>query len=680
MQHYQNNVTDLQGNAIVGVGITVKTLAGVNATLYSDNGVTPIGNPVTTDSSGVFQFYAANGTYTLTLSNAGGVTTTTLSPITLFDPSDREVCVSDAPFSAKGDGVTDDRLAFVNAMAALGSLGGTVRYFKKHLIDSSMTVPKNITIKGPMSMVGSPGTNNSAPYGGMAALIVNSLATITLASGAGVDGVLAYRKGMTFPTADAAAFAGTCFTGGGDDFFVLNSMALGFNKAVYSTGFQRPRIQNFNFDCNNGIEIVSCADISHIRNCHAWPFATIESYAVSPVSANWPKLRRSGTAYLFSTIGDWNKVSDCFAYGYFRGFYMASVSSMTLLGCSADSTTGYVGQIGFLADGTSLDTRLIACQAAAQDTGFQIATPADKKTRMIGCDSWACATAAVVIQSGDLTIIGGHLRDTVDAIRITNAASKVTVDDVNFSGLTGLPFSLSVANPNLQIGMNDYGNLPVSTSVATVANKTGTSVAAADPLPVPPNASVLTVTGVTNFGNINGGYLGRELTLIFTGTPTITSSTGSNTAIRLNGKANYTAAAGDCIQLVHNGDYWHEVAAPDNAGWATYTPTVTAGTGLFTTLGTVVGRYKDIGKTRLISIVIPITTNGTAASTVVASIPNGTAASEQTISGRENASGGKQLQGIIASGGTTFSITNFDNTYPGGSGFRLIITGAIEMA
>src|SRR5690349_689916 len=88
MQHFSGRVTDLAGNAVRGALVSVTTgitLDGVTfgplAALYSDDGVTPKANPITTDSSGGYAFYAANGNYTA--SSGGGSET-----ITLFDPDD----------------------------------------------------------------------------------------------------------------------------------------------------------------------------------------------------------------------------------------------------------------------------------------------------------------------------------------------------------------------------------------------------------------------------------------------------------------------------------------------------------------------------------------------------------------------------------------------------------------
>lgn len=90
MQKYQNNVQNTSGDAVAGALVRVLTYpAGAVASIYSDNGVTPAANPLTTDRLGAFAFYAANGRYSLEISGQNFVTQT-LTDIALMDPSDRE--------------------------------------------------------------------------------------------------------------------------------------------------------------------------------------------------------------------------------------------------------------------------------------------------------------------------------------------------------------------------------------------------------------------------------------------------------------------------------------------------------------------------------------------------------------------------------------------------------------
>jgi hypothetical protein len=143
MQKYQDVVLDRRGNVKAGASVLVSTLAGAQATIYSDDGVTETGNPLTTGSDGSFAFYAADGRYTLTISGQG-LTTKTVSDIQLEDPQD----VS----GAVGDGVTDNLAAFAAALA--GAAGGRLRIpagtYRIPFSDSiALTIPAaGVTIEG----------------------------------------------------------------------------------------------------------------------------------------------------------------------------------------------------------------------------------------------------------------------------------------------------------------------------------------------------------------------------------------------------------------------------------------------------------------------------------------------------------------------------------------------------
>lgn len=89
MQKFINAVQDLNGNAVTGGSVTVYTDSGhtTKATIYSDNSLTVAANPLTTDSNGVFSFYAANGRYYLQASKVG-VLTQNFDDVLIFDPND----------------------------------------------------------------------------------------------------------------------------------------------------------------------------------------------------------------------------------------------------------------------------------------------------------------------------------------------------------------------------------------------------------------------------------------------------------------------------------------------------------------------------------------------------------------------------------------------------------------
>lgn len=86
MRQYIDLISDTQGNALQNASVAVTNYVGGGAaSIFSDNGLTPIsGSAVLTDITGQYQFFAADGDYTLTITVNGSVYKV-LSPVSIFD-------------------------------------------------------------------------------------------------------------------------------------------------------------------------------------------------------------------------------------------------------------------------------------------------------------------------------------------------------------------------------------------------------------------------------------------------------------------------------------------------------------------------------------------------------------------------------------------------------------------
>lgn len=112
--------------------------------------------------------------------------------------------------------------------------------------------------------------------------------------------------------------------------------------------------------------------------------------------------------------------------------------------------------------------------------------------------------------------------------------------------------------------------------------------------------------------------------------------------------------------------------------WTTYTPTITAVSGTFTSVSAS-GRYRALGKSIEVSISIAITTNGTAAGGVIATLPVAAASGiGYVLPGSETAALGFACLGRISASATTVQIFKYDNTYPGANGHTIVVTGVYQ--
>ena len=120
--------------------------------------------------------------------------------------------------------------------------------------------------------------------------------------------------------------------------------------------------------------------------------------------------------------------------------------------------------------------------------------------------------------------------------------------------------------------------------------------------------------------------------------------------------------------------------AISSAAWTAYSPTVSTGGGSIATLGTVTGRYWNVGKSVAFQVGVPITSAGTGSGHVSATLPFAAAAFDYVVAGREKAATGKMLQGHIEASSSIVKIFDYTNSYPGVNSANLVLSGIYEKA
>jgi hypothetical protein len=235
---------------------------------------------------------------------------------------------------------------------------------------------------------------------------------------------------------------------------------------------------------------------------------------------------------------------------------------------------------------------------------------------------WAASSGG----GGTLAISGGGTGQTTQAAALTALLGSSTVPVAN--GGTG---STSASAARTALGLGTAATVSTGTSGATI------------PLLSTANTWTLAQT--------------------FTVRPTFNGNTPYDTGNLTIANYLTTAAAASTY-------------APIPAGYTAYTPSVSAISGTYTTVSAT-GAYTQIGKVVCVRVKVSITTIGTATGTIV-SLPFNAASTNgdiQILPGRENASSGKMLQGVVSAGSGSIVVYDYSGSPTPLNGYVQILSG-----
>ncbi len=242
------------------------------------------------------------------------------------------------PFAGTG---TDDATALNTLITATYTLGGgTIQLWPGtwcRVTSANINVKTNVVLRGEAPAVGTTSSSVCRYTGGIA---LASTRTVVLETSASLRDLLVFRDGLTCMPATFAYLTGqiiqwynegsTAIGISGEDALVANSMAIGFGWCIIADGGGRPNIQNFNFDCANGIAMENIHDTLNMVHTNANGFWSFN---------------------INGTQGLWDVLSvDTAGAGYVTGNVLtATLTGMT---CSTPATVTITAAAGAVTGGT----------------------------------------------------------------------------------------------------------------------------------------------------------------------------------------------------------------------------------------------------------------------------------------------------------------------------------------
>jgi hypothetical protein len=281
--------------------------------------------------------------------------------------------------------------------------------------------------------------------------------------------------------------------------------------------------------------------------------------------------------------------------------------------------------------------------------------------------SAGAATVGAFIQNSDTTV--------GTEVRLGFAANINSVSDnrngwigyVNTGGTNGgaLTFATTPGGTSAteRMRIDGSGNVGIGTSSpATKLEVSGGSVTASNYL--------INVTAAT-FGKASDTSI--EMRTSADATPLMLFRVnGNNERMRIDSSGNVgigTSSPNAKLQVA--GDI-----TMTGTAWTAYTPTITSGSGSFTTVSAT-GTYKTFGKTCWFTVAITITTVGTAGGYIGVSLPVTQAGATLAAYGMEMNSTGFMVKGYIPASGV-MQVTKYDNATIIGAGYLVRLTGTYE--
>jgi hypothetical protein len=582
MEQYQNSVQDTKGNALPAL-IQVAFLGTNNlAPIFSDNGVTPKGNPFPADDTGEYRFYAANGRYTITVSYQDKFDRVydalmydpVDSPLTAqslkddlannVDPAKGDALVAVKQpytgsvartqhqknidtltfedFGAIGDGVADDTIALQKAFTS----GRGVRAANSKQI-YRITVALHCMNSAQDIDFAQAELRLDDPTGLQNHIVIGD--NITKVNGVRILRCRATR--VQAATGISAVILGI-FVG---LIYIIDCRFYGDNKFWNAIEIRRG-IQIYIWENLFEHTLDDCIKLSGTGD------GADETIQVEIIHNQFD--RPVGACINMGEFVEGTYVKDNIFFGNSGPnpcMVMSRVPTVTTSGASHkiegndfDTIAGSAAL--YLHNYTNVQ---ILDNWFSNNAGINIRADENCNGIIIDANQFYGLTSAssnLEIWSDQTIITGNLISGGKQGILLKSVASRALIDGNMIQFQTDFGVNLFEAPTEVQIGTNFFkdngirdiggGILPTIASAATLA------------LTAQPDGFF--VSGSVGIAGISGGYVGRRVTLNFQAACVVTHSfTGAVNDVKLSGNVNFNAVSGSSLTLLHAGNQWYEI-------------------------------------------------------------------------------------------------------------------------
>jgi hypothetical protein len=337
-------------------------------------------------------------------------------------------------------------------------------------------------------------------------------------------------------------------------------------RAIYFKNISQALLDNLEIqNClHEGARFEDCADLtinasrSDANASHGWVFDTCSGIYTQAVTAfgntgNGFRIRAivtpdaaDGSLFHFHT----NCISDSNGS---HNWDIDTLSQAIFTGCwgaSQNNTT--VDLHGFLI-ANALELEFNACIAVSNNAAGLLVTDSQivitggfysengQQSSSTYDDGIVLGSGAAVIMDG-VTMTDTESPKTQDyGLRVLSGVTRLQISNCNMSGNSLAPYTFAAIPTNFK----EFGNFTAES----------TDVASASTVTLPVFGTVFNITGTTQIDALGAQWLGREVTLRFSGASLVVADAGS-----LDIAGNMVTAAGDILSLVSDGTTWREVS------------------------------------------------------------------------------------------------------------------------